>query len=209
MSISREMEENDDLRGTMRLGTRKFTFDFRLAPCYLPPPTHRAVRLSLVVSLQKSAPLKRKMKRFFAYALVLFSFTVSAAASMVRVVEVTDARTLVVDDAGRRSTVHLSGVELADDDVAPATEYLRGLTLGMWVLVDGNSFVYRSPDGLYINGEMARHGWRSTIQMRYLGELDPAPRSNSSATLHAKQETASKLWATPPPHHRPNGLRRR
>ena len=100
---------------------------------------------------------------------------------MVRVVDVIDARTLVIDDGGRRSNVHLAGVELAADDVAPATEYLRGLTVGMWVLVDDGAFVYRSPDGLYVNGEMARHAWRTSAQMKYLGEAWPSPGAGPQA----------------------------
>lgn len=147
------------------------------------------------------------MNRFFVYALCLFALNTSAAASMVRVVEVTDARTIVVDDAGRRSTVHLAGIELADDDTAPAAQYLRGLTLGMWVLVDGN-FIYRSPDGLYINGEMSRHPWRTSTRMRYLGESDPA-RSNESTSRSTKKESGISNLPPRPPHRHPTSVRRR
>jgi hypothetical protein len=41
--------------------------------------------------------------------------------------------------------------------------------------------VYRSPDGLYVNGEMVRHAWRTAPRMRYLGESDPGPRSAAAA----------------------------
>jgi hypothetical protein len=41
--------------------------------------------------------------------------------------------------------------------------------------------VYRSPDGLYVNGELQRHAWRSSPGMRYLGVADPGPRARAES----------------------------
>src|SRR5216683_621989 len=98
------------------------------------------------------------MKRcFFALALV-FSFLVPPAqAAMVRVVLVVDALTIIVDDNGRQSTVTLAGVDVTSGEEDLAASYLRQLVTGKWVLVEAGGLVYRSPDGLSVNSEMARH----------------------------------------------------
>ncbi len=62
------------------------------------------------------------MKRcFFALALFVSLFVPSAKATMVRVIDVIDARTIVVDDNGRRTTVVIAGIALSDTETADAT----------------------------------------------------------------------------------------
>ena len=51
--------------------------------------------------------------------------------------------------------------------------------------------VYRSPDALYINGEMIRHAWRATRNMRYLGQFDPGPRMGAATAASRKAKTIS------------------
>lgn len=148
------------------------------------------------------------MKRFFALALLSSLVVLPVSAGMVRVVGVPDARTLVVDDAGRRSTIQLAGIVLSDDDAAPATQYLRNLTFGQWVLVDGGAFVYRSPDGLYVNGEMLRHAWREPSRFKYLGELDLGPSAAKKQPARSGSPAPKRhVRFSPKPHSRPTRLK--
>ncbi len=126
------------------------------------------------------------MKRCF-FALVLFVslFVPSAKATMVRVIDVIDARTIVVDDNGRRTTVVIAGIALSDTETADAAAYLRRLVFGQWVLVEPGGFVYRSPDALSVNGEMARHPWRGVPRYIYLGTIDPGKTQKAAVTPKA------------------------
>jgi hypothetical protein len=139
------------------------------------------------------------MKRvLFALAVFVSLFATSAAASMVRVVEVLDGRTIVVDDNGRHVSVTLEGVAFADDEASDAAEYLRRLVLGKWVLADG-AFVFRSPDALAVNAEMARHPWRGLPRFLYLGEVNPsgrqaAPRFPSAPQPHPTGAKGHTPW---------------
>ncbi len=92
------------------------------------------------------------------------------AIPMTRVTRVVDSHTIVANNAA----VVLRGVDIGAADEEAAAQYLHRLLDGAWVYVeDGN--VYRSPDGLYINGELQRHAWRTAANMRYLGEVSPGP----------------------------------
>jgi hypothetical protein len=110
----------------------------------------------------------------------LCGFSLSASAAMSRVVAVTDSRTIVVEVDGVRSPVALSGVAVAASEETAAVDFLRRIVTGAWVLVE-NGDIYRSPDGLYVNGEMIRRAWRASSNMRYLGEWDPPARRSSVA----------------------------
>jgi len=79
---------------------------------------------------------------------------------MSRFASVVDSRTIVVETNGRASTVILAGVAIDPAEERLAAAYLRDLLRQTWVLVEHGD-VYRSPDGLYINGEMQRHAWRA------------------------------------------------
>ena len=92
---------------------------------------------------------------------------------MVRAGAVIDSRTIVVEGG---ATVALRGVNVPPSEEIAARMYLERLIVGKWILVtDGD--VYRSPDGLFINGEMIRRGWLTSTKMTYLGEVNPGPRA--------------------------------
>lgn len=111
-----------------------------------------------------------------------------SATPMSRVIAVHDSRSITVDTNGRKEKVTLRGVEITPDHEAIAVEYLRGLIGRAWVLVEHGD-VYRSPDGLFVNGEMRRHAWRTSPSMKYLGELDLGVRAKgqSGGNKPAKQ----------------------
>ena len=109
---------------------------------------------------------------------------------MSRVVSVQDSRTILVEFAGRRSIVVLTGVAVVAADEASAADFLCRMLAGAWVLVEDGE-VYRSPDALYINGEMIRHAWRATPNMRYLGQFDPGPRTSAATAAPRKAKPVS------------------
>jgi hypothetical protein len=115
------------------------------------------------------------MKRIV-YLVVFFLFPgrVLAAVPMARVLDVITSRQIRVEVAGQQSTVALTGVEISAEEESGATEYLHRLLDGTWVYVENGS-VYRSPDGLYINGELQRRAWRASSNMHYLGISNPGP----------------------------------
>lgn len=140
------------------------------------------------------------MKRcLFAIALFVSFLVPSAKATMVRVVDVIDARTIVVEDNGRRTTVVIAGIALADTETADAAAYLRRLVFGQWVLVEPGGFVYRSPDALSVNGEMARHPWRGVPRFVYLGTIDPGKAQKAAVTPKAPSAPTKRQ-----PHTRPH-----
>jgi hypothetical protein len=131
------------------------------------------------------------MKRVFYLVCLLIANESLAAVPMMRVTGIIDGHTISVE----KSTVVLRGVEIPASEEIAATQYLRGLLNGAWVYVeDGN--VYRSPDGLYVNAEMQRHGWRTAPGMRYLGESYPGPRTEA-APARVKPPTRSATGALP------------
>ena len=109
---------------------------------------------------------------------------------MSRVVSVQDSRTILVEFAGRRSVVVLTGVAVVAADEASAADFLCRMLAGAWVLVEDGE-VYRSPDALYINGEMIRHAWRTAPNMRYLGQFDPGPRTSAATAAPRKAKPVS------------------
>jgi hypothetical protein len=132
------------------------------------------------VALPFSSRITRKtMKRIS--ILLFLAFSVQAA-PMVRVVSVRDARTIVVDNRGVAAVVALAQVVVPPAEEAAAAAYLRDTLTGAWVMVEtdahGQSYVYRSPDAMFINGELSRRAYatRNEPQMIYLGEVMPGPR---------------------------------
>src|SRR2546428_130182 len=110
---------------------------------------------------------------------------------MARVISVIDSHTISVEDDGRRSAVTLSGVAVSPGEEAAAVDHLNRLVDGAWVYVEDGS-VYRSPDGLFVNGEMQRHAWWSSPNMPYLGIADPGPRTAPSKTAAVKRPPPAK-----------------
>jgi len=132
------------------------------------------------------------MKRVV-YLVVFFLFPggVLAAVPMARVLNVVTSRQIRVQIAGHQSTVALTGVEISAEEEIVATEYLHRLLDGTWVYVENGS-VYRSPDGLYINGEMQRRAWRSSSNMHYLGPADPGPAKEPARSGKAASPSESR-----------------
>ncbi len=110
---------------------------------------------------------------------------------MVRVARVIDSHTIVLDGG---ATVTLRGVEIPPADEAIATDYLRSLLGNAWVLAEDGD-IYRSPDGLYINGQLITHAYRGAARMTYLGESMPGPRTaktTSTVTTPAPRGAAPR-----------------
>jgi hypothetical protein len=143
---------------------------------------------------------------------ILFAIRVDAA--MVRVVDVQDGRTLVIERNGSRETVRLAGITVTDE--TRAAELLRWTVVSFWVLVEpdagGGHFAFRSPDALFVNRELVLRGYaRATahgiepernLVVTYLGTIDPpavptaasAPRTSSGTR---RRSTASRAPKTP------------
>jgi hypothetical protein len=139
------------------------------------------------------------MKRFFAISLFcLFALPLSGA-TMVRVGRVIDSRTIVLDGG---ATVTLRGVDIAPADEAMAADYLRSILTNAWVLVENGGDVYRSPDALYVNGQMIMHAYRSASKMTYLGESMPGQRGSAPAPRATPATHAAPPRHAPPRHAR-------
>jgi hypothetical protein len=144
------------------------------------------------------------MKRLFALAVLAVPVF---GAPMMRVVSVRDAHTIVVDNRGVAMDVALAQIVIPPAEEAAAAAYLRDALTGAWVMVEtdprGGSYVYRSPDALFVNGELARRAYasRSTTQMIYVGEVTPGPRRAEPAPKVVK---AKPLPPPPKPHRKPH-----
>ncbi len=161
------------------------------------------------------------MKKLILILISIFVFPVDGA--MVRVVDVRDARTLVIERNGARETVSLAGVAIVDEQ--RATDLLRWNVVSTWVMVEphasGGYLVFRSPDALFINRELVLRGYaRATefgiepdrnLAVTYLGTLDP-PRITSpspgTSSGTSRRSTASRPPKTRSPGGRASGRRR-
>ena len=126
--------------------------------------------------------------------LVSLCFAVSVNAAMVRVIDVENGRTLVVERNGSEERVVLAGVAITSE--LEAREMLRWNVAGKWVMVeqaaDGAFLVYRSPDALFVNRELVLRGWaRATlpgiepethVDVTYLGTINPGRASAGSGS---------------------------
>lgn len=151
---------------------------------------------------------------------------VCAHAGMVRVVSVDGARSLTIEQDGRRARIELAGVEILNE--ARATELLQWTIGTAWVLVEkhpsGGHLVWRSPDALFVNRELVLRGCaratafgiepESNLRMTYLGQFDPplsaAPRETGSDTSRRSTATPSRRTPRTPkaPRSRRAGARR-
>lgn len=126
---------------------------------------------------------------------------------MVRVVSVRNARTIVVDNRGIAAEVALAQVVIPPAEEAAAAAYLRDTLTGAWVMVEtdarGQSYVYRSPDSMFINGALSRRAYatRNAPQMIYLGEVMPGPRR---AETPPRTVAVKKVPPPPRPHRKPH-----
>jgi hypothetical protein len=123
------------------------------------------------------------MKRFIlCVSLVVFSHSLMAAVPMARFSKVIDSRTIVVERIGGTEVVHLANVDVPAGDEQSARDYLAEKLTGSYVYIE-NGNVYRSPDALFINRELAYGAYASSsLKMRVLGEINPGPGPQKSAT---------------------------
>jgi len=118
-----------------------------------------------------------------------------AAVPMAHFARVIDSRTIVVERLGATEVVHLTNVNVPAEDEQAARAYLQETLAGTYVYVE-NGKVYRSPDALFINRELAFGAYGApTLKMRVLGEINPGPRAP------AKQATpVREPMQVPRPH---------
>ena len=143
------------------------------------------------------------MKRFFAISVFcLFALPIGAG-TMVRVARVIDSRTIVLDGG---TTVTLRGVDIAAADEAMAADYLRSILGNTWVLIENGGDVYRSPDALYVNGQLIMHAYRGAARMTYLGESMPGPLGHAVAPAPRATPAVRKAPPRRAPHRAQRGF---
>jgi hypothetical protein len=122
------------------------------------------------------------MKRFIlCVSLVVSTQSAAAAVPMARFVRVTDSRTIVVEHAGGSTeVVHLANVDVPPEDELAARAYIEEKLTGAFVYVEKGT-VYRSPDALFINRELAYGAYGApSVKMRVLGFINPGPRAQAA-----------------------------
>jgi hypothetical protein len=130
-------------------------------------------------------------------AIITAVFAVSVqAAPMVRVVRVAGPSTIVVVRDNVQTEVKLTGIEITDPQNAMA--FLTWTLGSSWVMVEDGK-VYRSPDAMFINGELVRKGFARAVTASipdppntavYLGELDLGAREKARAPAKAPAKQA-------------------
>ena len=139
-----------------------------------------------------------KLRIFFFF--VSLSLSLCLHAGMVRVIDVVDGQTLLVERGGAQVQVKLAGIALIDD--RNAYQLMQWTLVSSWVMLDeqpgGGFYVYRSPDALFVNRELVARGFaRATVPsiephqhvvVTYLGSLrgmglrTPSARGTGSGT---------------------------
>jgi hypothetical protein len=131
------------------------------------------------------------MRSFF-FSILILTTAAAFGATMVRVTGVKDARTLIVDRAGVPAVLKLGDVIIPPGEEASAVEYLRTKVVERYVMVESNArgeaYIYRSPDALFINGELLRRAYlmRGT-NMTIIGESFPGPERSTRGAPAPKQ----------------------
>jgi len=147
---------------------------------------------------------RRKMKNLILALGILIAIRVDAA--MVRVVDVRDGRTLVIERNGSRETIQLAGIAITDE--TRAADLLRWNIASTWVMVEphasGGHLVYRSPDALFVNRELVLRGYARATEhgiepprnliVTYLGTIDPPATSTAPRT---RSDTSRRSPASP------------
>ena len=153
--------------------------------------------------------------------LLTLSLCFAADAAMLRVANVQDGRTIVVERDGKQETMILAGVEILDE--ARARDLLNWTLGSAWVMLErtatGEVLVWRTPDALFINRELVLRGYaRATLRevspeprlnITYLGQVDP-PGVQSRITASEPRTgsgTGRRSRAQPSRRARSNGSR--
>lgn len=148
------------------------------------------------------------MRSFFFSILILTASSLFAA-PMVRVIDVKDARTLIVDRAGVAVEVKLGDVVIPAGEETAAIAFLRTKVVERYVMLESNArgeaYVYRSPDALFINGELLRRAYLTRgTEMIIVGESSPGPERATRSAPPREQN-----HVLPPPRPRSGRRRRR
>lgn len=138
-----------------------------------------------------------------------------AEAAMVRVQQVIDGRTLIVERSGKAETITLAGIDVVDDN--SARTLLEWTLVARWVSlesVEGGHLVYRSPDALFVNRELVTRGFARatlpdiepprTVPVTYLGTLDlpgtrPAAVARTAPSARSGNAPTNRRRASPRP----------
>ena len=106
---------------------------------------------------------------------------------MARFARVIDSRTIVVERIDASEVVHLTNVDVPAEDEQAARAYLEEKLTGTFVYVE-NGKVYRSPDALFINRELAFGAYAApSLKMRFLGEINPGPRAQAPRAMPVRE----------------------
>ena len=176
----------------------------RKSGCYSGGPTGSRASRDATLSL---SPQQNAMKHLIPTILGILFF-MDAHAAMVRVVDVRDGRTFVIERNGNHETIQLAGIAVTDDD--RAAELLRWSLVSTWVMLEphprGGHLAYRSPDALFVNRELVLRGFaRATehgiepernLVVTYLGIIDP-PATPRLATPPAPQPQQTQRTVRP------------
>lgn len=137
------------------------------------------------------------MRSFF-FSILVLSASSLFAAPMVRVIAVKDAKTLIVDRAGVAGEVKLGDVVIPPGEETAAVDYLRTKVVERYVMVESNArgeaYVYRSPDALFINGELLRRAYLSRgTEMVIVGESSPGPERTTGGAPATRAPRAPRV----------------
>lgn len=135
-------------------------------------------------------------------SLAVFAPSVMAAVPMARFVRVTDSRTIVVAHVGGpEEVVHLASVEVPAADEIAAREFIQQSLASTFVYVEEGK-VYRSPDALFINRELAYGAYATPgLKMFYLGQVNPGPHAQTAPRATPARAPLKVARATAPPRH--------
>jgi hypothetical protein len=118
-----------------------------------------------------------------------------AAVPMARFSKVIDSRTIVVERIDGTEVVHLTNVAIPAEDEQAARDYLTEKLTGSYVYVE-NGNVYRSPDALFINRELAYGAYASSsLKMRVFGEINPGTHPPKAPSVREPMQVPK------PAHH--------
>jgi hypothetical protein len=140
------------------------------------------------------------MKRFIlCVSIVVSTQSLKAAVPMSKFVKVIDSRTIVVERIDATEVVHLTNVDVPAEDEQAARDYIEEKLTGSFVYAE-NGKVYRSPDALYINRELAFGAYGApSLKMHVLGYINPGPHGQAAPRVPQVREPMQIPMLHPPP----------